>query len=169
ALVKAAFRPGHRLPPEMLDDVRDEGLLAAHAGFSERLVEHLSGGTNERLARPILLVPGLLPDEHDPGRDGSDSEDRLRRALPQVAGPARIRRAPDELDVCAGSRGCRCSGRPRFRSDVEQVQLRDPGRCHRRFTVPSAMAASPWAGSTVFGKRRTLARALPTASAIDSA
>ncbi len=68
----------------MLDDVGDIGELAVDPGFLERPVEQLSGGPDERPAGEVLLVAGLLADEHQPGLWPSFAEDGLRARLPEV-------------------------------------------------------------------------------------
>src|SRR5581483_212219 len=63
-LVVEAARPAG--PPfEVLDGVRDVRRAAVDAGLVECAVEHLAGGADERLAGQVLLVAGLLADEHD--------------------------------------------------------------------------------------------------------
>jgi len=54
-----------RLPLEVLDDVRDVGQLAVDPRLLECLVEQPAGGADERLASQVLLIAGLLADEHD--------------------------------------------------------------------------------------------------------
>jgi hypothetical protein len=81
-----------RLPLEVLDDVRDVGELPVDARLLERPVEQLARGADERPAREILLVAGLLTDEHQLGLGPSLAEDGLRAAAPKVACPATLRR-----------------------------------------------------------------------------
>ena len=48
----------------------------------------LPGRADERLARAVLVVAGLLADEHDPRVRRPLAEHGLRGRLPQLAGPA---------------------------------------------------------------------------------
>src|SRR5438067_1853163 len=57
-LVDAALP--QRLPLEVLDDVRDVGLLPVDARVRHGLVEDAPGRPDERTALLVLLVPGLL-------------------------------------------------------------------------------------------------------------
>jgi hypothetical protein len=52
--------------------------------------------TDKRLAGEILLIAGLLADQHDAGLDTALAADRLGRALPQRA-PAAARDTRVEL------------------------------------------------------------------------
>jgi len=74
-----------RLPLEVLDDVRDVGQPAVDPGLFERVVEQSARGADERPARQVLLVAGLLADEHDLGFGRPFAEDRLRPGLPEIA------------------------------------------------------------------------------------
>src|SRR5205814_752591 len=74
-----------RLPLEVLDGVRDIGRPAVDAGRLERLVEEVPRRADERLSRAVLLVAGLLADEHRSRPDRALPEDRLRADLPQMA------------------------------------------------------------------------------------
>ena len=76
------------LPLEVLDDVRHVCEGAVDAGFLHRLVEEAARGPDERLAGPVLLVAGLLADEHDVGLRRAFAEDRLRPGFPERAGLA---------------------------------------------------------------------------------
>jgi hypothetical protein len=49
-----------RFPFEVLDDVRDVDDAAIDAGFLERAVEQLSGGTDEGMAREIFGISRLF-------------------------------------------------------------------------------------------------------------
>ena len=68
-------------PLEVLDDVGDVDGLPVDAGVLERLVEELPGGPDERLTGLVLLVAGLLPDEHGLCVLTSLAENGLRSAL----------------------------------------------------------------------------------------
>ena len=82
-LVDALLSAG--LPLEMLDGIGDVRDFPVDAGFLERLVEELSGGSDERASLQIFAVAGLLADEHEPRRAPTFAEDGLRAAPPQVA------------------------------------------------------------------------------------
>ena len=69
----------------MLDDVGDVDGLPVDAGVLERLVEELPRGADERLPGLVLLVAGLLPDEHGLCALASLAENGLRPALVEVA------------------------------------------------------------------------------------
>src|ERR687887_611324 len=70
-----------RLPLEVLDDVRDVGLPPVDPRLLERLVEDPAGRADERLPRLVLLVAGLLADEHHVRRPRALAEHCLRRVL----------------------------------------------------------------------------------------
>ena len=76
------------LPLEVLHHVRDVHLPAVDAGIGEGAVQERAGRPDERYPRQILLVPGLLADEHQLGAARPCAEYRLRRVTPQIAGPA---------------------------------------------------------------------------------
>ncbi len=61
-LVQAPFAA--QLMFEVLHRIGHKDFGASNPGFRERLVKHASGGTNERLARDVFLVAGLLADQH---------------------------------------------------------------------------------------------------------
>ena len=69
---------GRRAPLEVLDDVGDEGRLAIDPGLRQRLVQEPAGRAHERLALEVLVIAGLLADEHPAGRDRALAEDGLR-------------------------------------------------------------------------------------------
>ena len=83
-LVQAPLALG--LPFEVLDGVRDIDTLAVDARLLERLVEHTSGGTDERFSFPVLAIAGLLAHEHDLGVFGALAEDGLGAGLVEVTG-----------------------------------------------------------------------------------
>src|SRR5262245_40980778 len=80
-----------RLPTEVLDHVGHVGLRAFDAGLLERPLQELAGGAHERPPGEVLLVPGLLADEHHRRVRSSFSEDGLGRPLPEVTRPTRRR------------------------------------------------------------------------------
>jgi hypothetical protein len=59
--VDAALPAG--FPLEVLHGVRDVGVVAVDAAVAQRAVEDMPGGTDERVALLVLLVPGLLADQ----------------------------------------------------------------------------------------------------------
>src|SRR5688500_3963334 len=81
-----------RLPLEVLDDVGDVRKSPVDLRLVEGPVEQLAGGTHERAALAILIVAGLLADEHDLGLLGAFAEDGLRPGLPEIARLAALRR-----------------------------------------------------------------------------
>src|SRR5262245_42546676 len=74
-----------RLPVEMLHDVGHIDLLPIDPRGVERAGEQLAGRADKRPADSILLIAGLLTDEHESGLPRPFAEDRLRAALPQFA------------------------------------------------------------------------------------
>src|SRR3954465_2191764 len=72
-------------PLEVLDDVGQIDLLPVDARVCERLVEELPGRADERPAELVLLVAGLLADEHRLGVLGALAEHDLRPRLVEVA------------------------------------------------------------------------------------
>src|SRR5512138_1711334 len=74
-----------RLELEMFDCVRDVSQLSIDIGVLEGAIEHAARGTDEGLAREILLVAGLLADEHDLRALQASTEHRLRGIAPQRA------------------------------------------------------------------------------------
>ena len=74
-----------RLPFEVLDRVRRVGQRTVDPGSRERLVEELAGGSHEWSAGKVLLVSGLLANEHDLGGGRPLAEDGLGSELPQAA------------------------------------------------------------------------------------
>src|SRR2546421_12952109 len=77
-----------RLPLEVLDRVRHVDSAAVDAGCLERLVEELARRSDERLAGAILLVAGLLTDEHHGRLARALSEHRVGPDLPEVTASA---------------------------------------------------------------------------------
>ena len=73
---------------EVLDGVRDVGVLAGDARLDQGLVEQPAGGPDERGERAVLLVAGLLADEHHPRGRRARPEDGAGRALVELAGGA---------------------------------------------------------------------------------
>ncbi len=79
-----------RLPLEVLHGVRHVRLAAVDPRRLERPVEHSARGADERLSGSILLVAGLLADEHEPCARGPRSEDGLGRVGIEGAAPATL-------------------------------------------------------------------------------
>ena len=84
-----AAGPRGRLPLEVLDRVGHVGLRPVDAGLREAVVEHPSGRPDEGPPREVLLVAGLLADEHHLGPGGTLAEDGLGAELVEIAGRAR--------------------------------------------------------------------------------
>jgi len=80
-----------QLPFEMLHRVGHVDVLAVDAGGLERPVEEASGGPDEGQPLAVLLVAGLLADQHDLRVLVAGAEHRLRSVLPERAGPAAFR------------------------------------------------------------------------------
>src|SRR6187401_1524723 len=81
--VDAALPARH--PFEVLDRVRHICVRPVDPDVRERAIEKTPRGTDERLAREVFLVAGLLADEHQRRCVGmAISEDGLRRAFVQV-------------------------------------------------------------------------------------
>jgi hypothetical protein len=62
-LMNASFAT--RFPFEMLHRVRDVNLLAIDSGFFERAIHNFSRRSDKRFAGHILVIAGLLPDQHN--------------------------------------------------------------------------------------------------------
>ncbi|GAA4302534.1 hypothetical protein GCM10023086_18940 [Streptomyces venetus] len=73
---------------EVLHGVGDIGLGGIDPRLLQRPVQQPPGRPDERLPLPILLIPGLLPYEHDPGIRIAGTEDGLRGIPVQGAAPA---------------------------------------------------------------------------------
>jgi len=69
----------------MLDNVRHVYGIAIDSSLLQGGVKELSGRTDERFARQVFIVTGLLAYEHEPGFLRAFTEDRLGAAFPQVA------------------------------------------------------------------------------------
>jgi hypothetical protein len=82
-LVQAALAA--RLPFEVLHGVGDVKRGAVDSRRFEGTVEQASRRPDKGQPAPVLLVAGLLADQHQPGARGSGAEHRLRRMLPQRA------------------------------------------------------------------------------------
>ena len=103
---------------EMLDRVGDIGAGAVHARLGQRLVQQLPRRPDEGPPGQILLVAGLLADEHQRRVQRAFAEHGLRRVLVERAAGAAHRlvahRRPDRAAVAAPAGGptaaCRFAG-----------------------------------------------------------
>jgi len=86
-----------RLPLEVLDRVRHVGVGSVDLSCPQRLVEESAGGADERSAGTVLLISGLLADEHDLGCGCALAEHGLGPELPERAGLATGRRLAQRL------------------------------------------------------------------------
>src|SRR4051812_16936122 len=77
--------PTALLELEVLHHVRDVDVVTRDPDGLERPVELAPGRSHERAALAVLLVAGLLPDEHGPGALQPFAEDGLARVAPQMA------------------------------------------------------------------------------------
>src|SRR3954468_22122128 len=77
--------------------------VAVDAGLFQGAVEHLAGGSYKRLAGEVLLVAGLLADQHDLGMLRAFTEHRLGGVLIKVTGTAVAGLLAERRDaVCSG-------------------------------------------------------------------
>src|SRR5688572_17446980 len=120
-----------RLPLEMLDRVGQINLCRIETGFRQRVAQQLPGWTHEWLAGEVLLISGLLADQHQPRIRRTLAEHRLGGALPKVAPPA------------SSSGFAKCGQRTRFRHDAPRAAARSPPKGR----IPSRRA-SRWDGVT---------------------
>src|SRR6185312_5913916 len=82
-LVQPSLAAG--LPFEVLHGIGDVDLVAIDTGGHQRLVQEPSRRPDERVALPVLLIAGLLTDEHDARVTRPLAEHGLRRASIEVA------------------------------------------------------------------------------------
>src|SRR5262245_13184073 len=75
---------------EMLHGIGDENLRARNSRLCQRAVEDPPGWADERLAAEILLVTGLLADEHDVSGSAALARHRLRCVFVERAARARV-------------------------------------------------------------------------------
>jgi hypothetical protein len=75
-------------PFEVFDNIGDVSLFAIDAGCFECIVEQATRWANERSARKIFFVAGLLTYKHDFHAPGPLAKDGLRPGFPEVAGLA---------------------------------------------------------------------------------
>src|SRR5438270_7526618 len=73
---------------EVLDHVRHVGVAAIDADLVERTRQLAAGGTDERPSLPVLLVAGLLADEHQSRALRALAEDGLAGVSPEVTAAA---------------------------------------------------------------------------------
>ena len=81
--VDAAFATWFSL--KMFDHIGDVSLRAIDAGFSERIIEQATCGSNKGFALEILFIAWLLADKHHDSAAASFAEDGLRTQFPEVA------------------------------------------------------------------------------------
>src|SRR6185369_1355886 len=72
-----------RFPAEVLYRVRDLGVAGTKARFLHRAPQQSARGSDERLSLPVLVVAGLLADQHQACPSWALAGHALRRALPQ--------------------------------------------------------------------------------------
>lgn len=101
-----------RLPFEVLDCVGHIDFLARDACFIERAIEHRACRTHERLALQILLIAGLLADDHQRRMTRTRARHRLRRVLVERAAMAFVERIRSLVGFYAGLSDGRHGMRP---------------------------------------------------------
>ena len=126
-----------RLELEVLDGVGDVSRLAIDAGVAEGAVEQLAGGTDERAAGKILLIAGLLADEHQRRIERPLAEHGLCRRAVERTARARLgfgeQRLPGRAGVAAGLKAAlRLDRRSQALLGREQVRARRRDRRRRR-------------------------------------
>src|SRR5262249_6837962 len=92
---------------EVFHGVGDVERLAVDTGVAQRAVEHLAGGADERRVAEVLLITGLLADEHDARVRGATAEDGLRRVPEQRTALASLRRRRQPREIRACGNECR--------------------------------------------------------------
>jgi hypothetical protein len=70
--------------------VRGTPAAARHAGLGQRLVQHLAGGTHERLAGQVFLIARLFPDQHHPRLGRPLARHALGGVAPKIAAAAEL-------------------------------------------------------------------------------
>src|SRR5918994_501921 len=73
---------------EVLDGVGDVHLAAIDSGLLQSLIQQSSCGPNERMPLTVLLIAGLLTDQHDLGGTRSLTKHGLCRVHPEIAATA---------------------------------------------------------------------------------
>jgi hypothetical protein len=126
------------LPLEVLDDIGDVDLRAVDSGLYERLVEELSGRSDERPAFEVLAISGLLADEDDVCVGGSVAEDGLRAGFPKRAGFAAGGRLAQILQARPLRNQRRCGA-----VVASDLQLAHAGKATGERRYDSSLAA-PW-------------------------
>ena len=140
-----------RLEFEVLDRIGDVHAISRDARFFHHLIEQLPRRANEGLTDPVFLIAGLLPDENQRRVLGSRSEDRLRGAPPQVAGPA--------ARGCLPRVGQRGAGRKPLGGMTPFGALR--GNRHLAFTAAVAVEPQLDQRERIIGRARDEARDVP--------
>src|SRR6202011_2000723 len=64
-LMNAPLAPFGRRPLEMFHQIRYVYFCAVDASLSQRLIQESSRWPDKGMSRPVLLISGLLSDEHD--------------------------------------------------------------------------------------------------------
>src|SRR5262245_37580433 len=99
------------LPLEVLDGIRDVDVVPVDAGLVKRGIEQPAGRPDEGTAFPVLVVTGLLADQHDPSARRPLTEHGLGRALPEVARTTAGSALPDRFErAVSGADPSRCAG-----------------------------------------------------------
>jgi hypothetical protein len=75
---------------EVLHGVGDKQIPAIDPGVSQRTIQHAAGRADERQAGPILMVAGLLADQHHRGASRSLAGHRLGGVLVKRTAPAPV-------------------------------------------------------------------------------
>ena len=83
---------------EVLDGVGDEHLGRRHAGFLECARQQLARGADEGVARLVLLVAGLLANQHQLGFRVAFADHRLRAHVADRAFAATHRRSLQRVE-----------------------------------------------------------------------
>src|SRR5205823_5886189 len=91
-------------PLEVLDHVGHVDRSAVDAGLLERFVEQPARRADKGTPFQVLVIPRLLPDQHDLGALSAFAEHRLGRVLPEIAGAAAGRLLANGLQCGHGTR-----------------------------------------------------------------
>src|SRR5579864_4473765 len=94
-----------------LQDVGDENVCPGEADALEQLVEQLAGRPDEWLPLLILVLPGRLADDHDPGGLWAHAWYRSRSRGAERAPPALLHRGAQGLEVGEVQTGGHCMPR----------------------------------------------------------
>src|SRR6201999_445835 len=97
--VEATLAP--RAPLEVLDRVRQVGVVDLDPGADEGFAQEAAGGTDEGLALDVLAVAGGLADQHQPRLRRALAEDGLGRVAVEIAAMAVLDRLAQRLQRAA--------------------------------------------------------------------